>query len=173
MRRFTPAVLALTGCLLLIGCSKEDPIPEERDPIFKDLEHRQSEHQKTYDEATAKLKELYASLEKAEPNSLEKRDIQRDIAKYKAQALDNEQWARYYRIRTGRRKLVDRLAYKEALGAKKPWPDPSEYSEYLVNRRLVEANRNWNARVPKLRDRLPSSAKADTKKKKEKAGGEE
>lgn len=164
MKCFTRLTLALVFMpTVLLGCSKEDPNPETRDPIFADLTKRMVEHSKAYEEAKAKVKELRDSLEKAEPNSIEVRDIQRDLAKTEAKVIDSEQWAHYYKIRSERRRLVDKLTYKEAFAAKREWPDPHEYSDYLTNRRLVEINRNWNARVPKLRDRLPSSAKKTAK----------
>lgn len=163
MERFTRYALAALMCATLCGCSKEDPHPEARDPIYADLVRRLTEHQKAVDEAKGKITELTDSLEKAEPNTIEKRDIERDLAKYKHQLLDSDQWARYYKIRSERRRIVDKIVYREAFAAGKEWPDPHEYSDYLTNRRLVEINRNWNARVPKLSDRLPSSTKAAAK----------
>jgi hypothetical protein len=153
--------------LSICACSKEDPNPEARDPIYDDLTKRMTEHQKNVDEAKAKIAELSDKLEKAEPNTIEKRDMERDLAKARHMLTDSDQWARYYKIRSERRKIVDKLVYKEAFAAKKDWPDPHEYSDYMTNRRLVEINRNWNARVPKLTDRLPSSAKKTEKPKEE------
>lgn len=166
MNSFTRLALATLMMVLLAGCSKEDPNPQLRDPIFQDLEKRANEHQKAKDEAEKQLLDLKTKLAKAEPNTLGKRDIEKDIRKNEHLALESSQWALYYKIRTERRRIVDKLAYGEALANKKPWPDPNEYSEYLVNRRLVEANRNWNARVPKLQSRLPSSQKASAHEKK-------
>lgn len=57
---------------------------------------------------------------------------------------------------------MGRRAYLEAFAAGREWPDPAEYSDYLVNMRLHEVSLNWNARVPKLQDRLPA-AKAPAK----------
>lgn len=159
MIRFTLTAFATVGLLLMVGCTKEDPSPELRDPIYQDLQKRAADAQKSVDESKAKILELSDSLEKAEPNSIDKRDIERDLAKAKRQELDSRQWALYYTIRGKRRRIVDHMTYREALHAGKEWPDPHEYSDYLVNRRLVEANRNWSARVPRLQDRLPSSAK--------------
>lgn len=158
MLRTLRVAFALIAALTLGACSKEDPNPELRDPIYADLGKRQADAQKAYEEASAKIKELVEKLEKAEANSLEKRDMERDLRKYRKVALDSEQMARYYKIRVERRRIVDKAAYREALEAKKEWPYPDEYSDYLTNRRLHEISLNWNARVPKLTDRLPSSA---------------
>lgn len=171
MRDLARITIALLLSVVITGCTKEDPIPEERDPIFKDLEKRKAEHAKMQEDAQAKLIELREKLEKAEPNTIEKKDIEKELAKFRAQLLDHDQWSRYYRIRAERRRLVDRLAYKEAFAAKKEWPDPREYSDYLVNRRLVESSRNWATRVPRLQDRLKGQTAAAEKPKEEKPKG--
>lgn len=169
MMRFTLLMFALL--LGLSACSKEEPNPEERDPIYKDLEKRAADYQKSVDEAQAKVKELSEALDKAKPNTIEEKDIERDLHKYRAQLVGSQQLALYYKIRTDRRKYVDHVTYHEAFVAKKSWPDKNEYSDYLVNMRLNEVNLNWNARVPKLQDRVVSS-KSKSEQPKKGEGGE-
>ncbi len=157
----------IMGTLLLCGltaCSSEDPNPELKDPIFADLIKRLEHHTKGVDEGTNAVKDLVEKLEKAEPNSIEKKDIQKELAKTRIKLRDNQQWATYYKIRVERRKVMDKIEYRRALAQGKEWPDPTDYSDYQVNRRVVEINRNWGARVPKLADRLPSSHSPAKKK---------
>lgn len=160
MKRSILALVFLAQTLLL-GCSKEDPHPELKDPIYQDLKKRADDLLKAKDEAYVKVKDLTESLEKAEPNSIERKDIERDLMKTRKLASESEQMATYYRIRSERRRVEGRLAYKKAFREKKPWPDADEYSDYLVNRRLNEVNLNWNSRVPKLQDRLVMPKKAE------------
>lgn len=154
---------ALVLSLALVACKKEDPTPELLDPIFKDLEGRHAAYQRNVDESKAKIPVLEAQLAKAEPRSIDLKNIQKDLAKERTKLMNSEQLALYYRIRADRRKFEGRLAYKKAFAADKPWPDPTEYSEYQVNIRLTEANRNWGARVPKLQDRMPSNTSGKDK----------
>lgn len=158
MTRF---MLGLLITVFLCGCKSEDPNPELKDPIYKDLKAKADQHEKTIEEQMKKLGELQVKLQKSEANSIDRKDIQRDIANTKKVLGESEQWARYYRIRADRRAVVDKITARAAAQADKPWPDPREYSDYQVNRRLNEANRSWSKRVPKLEDRL---SKADTKK---------
>lgn len=162
MKRFIPAI-ALVILTLLTGCSKEDPHPELKDPIYLDLKKRADELSKSKEESAVKIKGLLESLDKAEPNSIERKDIERDLAKSRTLATVIEQQATYYRIRSERRRIEGRMAYKKAFQEKKPWPDAGEYSDYLVNRRLNEVNLNWNSRVPKLQDRLLIQEKSEAK----------
>ncbi|NJL23945.1 MAG: hypothetical protein HC902_01320 [Calothrix sp. SM1_5_4] len=69
MRRFIAWVGAIIFCVSLSSCKREDPNPELRDPIYKDLEARATEHQKTFEETKAKIEGLKSSLEKVEPNT--------------------------------------------------------------------------------------------------------
>lgn len=158
MIRFILQLLVmLIFSLAIVGCKKEDPNPELIDPIWKDLTARHAAYQKNYEESKAKIPLIEESLAKAEARTIELKNFQKELSKEKLKLMNAEQLSRYYRIRAERRKLTARIAYKKAFAEKKPWPDPREYSDYLVNTRLQEANRNWAARVPKLQDRLPSS----------------
>lgn len=162
--------ILLFSIFAIAGCRKEDPNPELLDPIYVDLDKRANDAQKGLDDEIKKQADLKVAVEKAEPNTLDLKNAERDLAKSEHAAIFLEQNARYYRIRAKRRALVDKITYKDAFNRKQPWPDPHEYSDYLVNIRLNEVNLNWNARVPKLQDRL---TKPTAKAEKPKGGGEE
>ncbi len=157
IRSILQLVMTLTLSLALMGCKKEDPNPELIDPIWKDLSARHAAYQKNYEESKAKILVIEEALAKAEARTIEIKNSQMELSKEKLKLMNAEQLARYYRIRAERRKLTARISYKKAFTEQRPWPDPREYSDYLVNTRLQEANRNWAARVPKLQDRLPGS----------------
>ncbi len=155
MNRFLSALIIIIAASLTCGCSKEDPHPEVRDPIYKDLKSQADLHQKEVEEQKKFLGEFKVEMAKTEANSMERKDFRIKIAKAESNIKNHEQWAHFYRIRTERRAVVDKVTSKEARLADKPWPDPSEYSDYLVNKRLREVSLNWNSRVPRLQDRLP------------------
>jgi hypothetical protein len=138
----------------LSGCSQEDPNPELKDPIYTDLSKRAADYQKQADDATVKVKNLRESLDNAEPNTIDVKDIRKDLLKTQVELTGTSQLAHYYKIRADRRKVVDKIEYRKALQSKAVWPDPHEYSDYLVNIRLNEIDLNWGKRVPKLQDRI-------------------
>jgi len=152
MTRF---IVSIFFIFTVCGCESEDPNPELKDPVYKDLKGKADSHEKTILENKKRLDELLVALEKTEANSIEQKDVRRDIAKAKETIGNSEQWHRYFKIRAERRAVVDKIAAREAKREGKPWPDPAEYSDYQVNSRLRDAPRNWNNRVPKLIDRLP------------------
>ncbi len=161
-------IVGLMLSCMILGCKKEDPTPENLDPIFKDLSARHSAYTKNLEESKAKIPTLEESLRKAEARTIEVKNFQKELAKEKLKLMNADQLSRYYRIRAERRRLVARLAYKKAFAADKPWPDPQEFLDYQTNLRLQESNRNWATRVPKLADRQPGSQPAAAKP----AGGE-
>lgn len=152
MIRIACIVIALFS---LAACDREDPEPQEKDPIYRDLVDKVKQHKSVIDESNKKLVELRASLEKAEPNSLDVKDFRRKIASEERKVLNSLQWEKYFEIRANRRRVVDQITAHEAHIAGKPWPDPSEYSDYQVNNRLHNVSMDWNKRVPKLQDRIP------------------
>jgi hypothetical protein len=164
--------LLLMVILTLVGCRREDPNPENMDPIYKDLKTRADSYQKEVEESKKSIDELRKALEKAEPRSIELKNIAKDLAKSQAKYEGAEQLARYYKIRAERRRLMGRKAYRAAFAQGKEWPDPHEYSDYLVNTRLNEVNLNWNARVPKLSDRTPAKVVNPAQKPKSTDAGE-
>ncbi len=154
MHQFFTKCAVILLVVFIVGCEKEDPNPELRDPIWKDLSERAASYEKQRDEARAKLKGLREKIEKIEPNTMDMKDIKRDLAKTEKALLGAEQLAKYYRVRTERRKVEDKIAARNAAAEGKEWPDKHEYSDYLVNKRVHEISLNWNTRVPKLQDRL-------------------
>jgi len=150
-------IIVTLFCLFTLGCKSEDPNPELLDPIYKDLLSATSEYEKQTEEQKAHRTELELYIQTAEPNSIDLAKARIDLAKTLRVQRESEEKARYYRIRAARRLVESRLAYKKAFHADLKWPDPAEYSGYLVNKRLNEVNLNWNAQVPKLQDRIPAN----------------
>lgn len=157
MKRSMQWVSLVLLTLCLFGCKSEEPNPELLDPIYKDLVSRTEEYSKSLLEHQARRKELEEFIEKSEPNTLDLKKARLELVKVLRWERMAEQKTAYFRIRTERRKVEDRKNYKLAFYKNEQWPDPAEYSGYLVNKRLQEVNLNWNARVPKLADRVSSS----------------
>lgn len=163
MSSFAKCFVAIIMFATVLGCSKENPNPELMDPIYKDLHGRSEDLKKSLGEAEKEIEDLKKALLKAEPHTLEKKNIERDLASAQKLLVADRQRQRYFEIRAERRKLQGRVEYKKAFARGEEWPKPSEYSDYQVNNRLREATLNWNARVPKLQDRLLSPEHTEKK----------
>lgn len=166
-------LIMLVVVMTLMGCRKEDPSPELLDPIFADLQKRAADAKKSLEDEKKKQEDLKVSIEHAEPNSIDLKNARRDLATSEARSLDFDQKARYYDIRSRRRMYEDRVEYKKAFAKNEQWPDPREYSDYLVNIRLREAPLDWGKRVPKLQDRILNAGKVAEKGKESEKKSEE
>jgi hypothetical protein len=62
--RFSQLALLTLVCLTLVGCRKEDPQPELKDPIYKDLNTRAGDYEKAVTEGQTQVKDLRLAIEK-------------------------------------------------------------------------------------------------------------
>ncbi len=161
--KFFQNFLIILVCLFMFGCKKEEPNPEVRDPIYNDLSARYAESQKALDEATATLKEKKEALEKAEPNTIDRKALLKEIKTAQDALVEHTRRTTYYRIRSERRAIEAKISYKHAFQEDKPWPDPKEYSDYLINQRLRNVSLDWGRRVPKLQQRIEDFKAGSTK----------
>lgn len=135
--------------LLFLGCSGEDPNPELKDPIYKDLSSEYKKHQKQLEDAEKALVEIKKELDTVESRSLDRKIKAREYQKGKKAIIEIEQMVEYYRVKSELRRVYGRKAYRIAFKKGEEWPDPQEYKDYETNKRLRNAPRNWSHRVPK------------------------
>lgn len=145
--------------VVIVGCRSEDPNPELRDPIYQDLKKEAAATEKAYEDAKKAKEAAYLAMVEAPARTIELKDAEKDYWKAVKLVDSLATASKYLSIRAERRRIEARVSYQRAFIAKKEgeWPDKDEYSGYLTNRRLREAPLNWNKRVPKLQDRIPSS----------------
>lgn len=169
-------ILMISLALFLLGCTREDPNPETRDPIYKFLQTEYSTLKGAFDVERKKIEEAEKALAKTEPLTHERKLALRDLESAKRRLAKIEQDAAYIEIRAARRKVEARRDYKLAFlaGKQDQWPDPKEYEHFMTQHRLRTASRQWDARVPKLHDRILAAwPKPDPKaKQKEPVAGE-
>ena len=133
-----------------VSCKKEEPNPELRDPIYSDLVSIHKENKKLLDDEKKLTVGLESAAKEARPRSSEKRIAKKTLRSHRKKLVKYGQLEHYYRIHSERRSLVGRKAYRIAFRKGEPWPDPKEFEHYKTNKRLKNANLNWQARVPKL-----------------------
>lgn len=163
---FCPRSLILCFFIILsLGCKSEHPNPELLDPIYNDLLNEKKEIEKLNKETTVNIEALKAERKTLQPRSLEMKVNERDTNKAKNKLSKLKQDLKYIEIISERRRVESRLNYKINFKKDKIWPDPEEYKNYLVSKRLKNAPRNWNYRVPKLHSRSPNYKEAASDKK--------
>jgi hypothetical protein len=139
------------NALLLVSCSKMDPNPELKDPIYRDIETELKNSAKLLTDTEKKLEGLKLEEAKLAPRTKERMVNGRAIQNQKNIIEKLTQRIAYLEIRLERRKIQTKNEYSAAYSAKKPWPDPAEYENYKMMQKLQSAPRNWDHRVPKFK----------------------
>ena len=141
------ALICLT--FLCASCRREDPNPELLDPIYIDLVNELKSAEDAHAQSKASLEKAEKELSKSLPRTLDRKNAENDVARYKKATELTFQKTEYLKIRVERRKVEGRRAYSIAFRENRPWPDPKEYDHYKSGKRLSSSSKNWSDRVPK------------------------
>ncbi len=149
----------ITLSFVMSGCRSKDPNPELKDPIFQSLKKEADDAERAFKEAETAKDEAYKAFQSATAQTIELKEAEKEYWKAVKRVDSLRPTVRYLKIRTERRKVEARAAYAAAFarGEEANWPNPEEFEAYQTNKRLREASLNWNRRVPKLQDRIPTS----------------
>ncbi len=142
--------LVILMSFLVLGCRKEEPNPEIMDPVYLDLAKDLVAAKVAKEESEKALDGFRKTLVKTQTRTIERRNAEENIQKEEDKLTRLNQAVEFFEIRTERRKVETRRAYKIAFAADQPWPDPKEASAYQLNKKMSQASKNWSDRVPKF-----------------------
>lgn len=151
---------------LALGCNKPQATPEETDPIYKDLVYQAGEAKKATEEQAKKVEEATLKLREIIPQVGQTRQYYDQYFRAKNEYERLRQKAQYYEVAAKARKYSARKEYISAFEKGEEWPNPKEYSEYQLSKKMRSINLNW-------RDRYPAEAQKEAPKPKEKASASE
>jgi hypothetical protein len=151
-----PGLLLIVILGLMIGCKSKLEQPENVDPIYTDLLGEIAKAKSDLASKEKILKKAKEDWEAVEPQTGHEQIKRADYFKKLKRVEKAEQELKYQTIRAESRKKWVRKQYEAAYANGESWPPEGEYEKYFTNKRLKEASRNWNQRVPKLKDRVDS-----------------
>lgn len=129
---------------LLLACNKPEANPEARDPLYQELQSQKSLVTKLIADTQKKLEEKKTELNSVKPQTGQIKYAQKRLWETQ-RALDTLiQQEKYWTLRISEREKVARTDYLKAFREGKPWPDPKEFEEYSVEKRLREAKQDWD-----------------------------
>lgn len=135
--------IALLIFIALLGCTKLDPNPELKDPIFKDIENELAGARKEKEELEKLVLEANEEYKKVLPQSGQykiKLNAVFDLEK-KIQIADQK--IHYLLVRLDSRKYQANVDYRKAYASSKEWPDPAEYKKYVMEKNLSLPSNNF------------------------------
>jgi hypothetical protein len=148
-KNFYASTLCLACLLSLASCKSENPNPETLDPIYRDLSTKRDQFGSQMASSQKELETLDKERPELKPGTIEMINNIRDSKRARQRVAALKQLHDFYEIRTQRRLVEGRLAYKQAFAKDQEWPNPKEIAEYETSERLKLAPRSWDARVPK------------------------
>lgn len=147
----------------LIGCEeKMDPNPEKSDLIYIDLKKEEESWLKAYGALTKEYEKAKSDLSKTASGTEERENAIEVTAQKQQKAQKAFEHFRMASIQAEKRLKQLKKDYLKSFQEKKPWPNQEEYKEYLVNKDLQNAPREWSPerRIKKKRDIAEAAAKA-------------
>lgn len=164
----------LLALILIIqtGCKQPIENPELADPIYSDLLSQVNGAKSAIASEEKSIKDLKDQIAALKPRDSSRGPLLRELAAHERALVQAKQQKTYFEIRSQQRKEYDQKAYQEAFDRDLPWPNPEEVEEYKKTKKLLQASRNWEDRVPKTTRYNKNQPGTEEKKEKKAEGGE-
>lgn len=159
MRIFSLIIVAL----LLSSCSKPDPNPELKDPIFADLQATLDTTAKSLETERKNLEGHEKELREAVPQTGQIKFAQKRVNETKERITRLGQEMQYLEMKIEARKRLAKKSYAESFKNGQPWPDPKEWESYSAEKRLRNAKRNWDVKE-RMKELSPTETKTPESK---------
>lgn len=152
-------------CLLtfaLASCKKPDPHPELKDPVYNDLNATLGTVTQLYNAEIKALEGFEKELREVVPQTGQIRYAQKRVRESKEKISKLEQEKQFLELKIQTRLKETKKSYMEAFKADKPWPDPSEWETYRIQRKFQQAKKTWDVkeRMKQLEDEKKGAAPA-------------
>jgi len=139
-----PIIILFFLISVLVACDKPNPTPEAGDPIYNDLLKEAADVSNQLKSAEKELEGFQKDTAAVLPQTGQIKYAEKRVYETSARIEKLKQMKQYWELRAETRKDWSRRNYLIAYKAKKPWPDPNEYEQYKLQRKLELAPRQWN-----------------------------
>jgi hypothetical protein len=166
-------ILVLSLLTAIVGCSKPDPNPENKDPIYSDINARLA---KVSAELNAEVKTLEGhkkEMTEVTPQTGQIKYAQKRVFESEAKITRLQQEKQYLELKSAARLKYARTSYKAAYNKKESWPDPAELEAYTAEQKLRDAKRSWDVKQRMQDAGVGEQPKSAHKSEKSEGGGHE
>lgn len=140
-------IIGLTLILtVIVSCDKPNAEPERLDPVYFELEKEASAVEAEIKKAEKDLESFEKDAKLVVPQTGQRKFAEKRVFESRNKLERLEQLKKYWELKLESRKKWDREHYLKAYNKKEPWPDPKEFEEYQIQRKLEQAPRNWDAK---------------------------
>lgn len=128
----------------LIGCHKPLSHPESVDPIYLETKKDLDSVIASIEQAEKDKEKAKTALDLAPIRTGQRQDAEETFFEVLHKLDKLSEKYRYLALKMHSLKHYDQREYKKALKEKQPWPNEEAYNDYLVERRLASAPKEWN-----------------------------
>ncbi len=155
--------------MLLFGCNKPNPTPENLDQIYADLNARAAEMKKAVEAEEKQLEEHKKALSEVVPQTGQIKYAQKRVYESEAKIQRLKQEVQWLEISAKERQKNARISYLKAFKKGEAWPDPKEYEDYKEQMKLRNIKLTWSVkdRMKEAGLPVPGDKKAAEAEKKE------
>lgn len=139
-------IAAILIIFTLAACSKPDPNPELKDPIYADIQTKLGAANAALEAEKKKLEGFEKDMEAVVPQTGQIKYAQKRLYESQANITRLEQEVEYLKLKVEQRLKTAQASYKKAYAKKEEWPDPKEYSSYQAEEKLRNAKRSWDVK---------------------------
>lgn len=138
--------LLLLIFLTLLACEKPNPTPETSDPVYQDMQAELNSAESALKSAEKELEGFKLEVKKVIPQSSQLGAARERMYQAEARTIKTAQMIEYWKIKIESRRREARKSYLQAWKEKKPWPDPTEFREYSLQKKLQSAPQVWSVK---------------------------
>lgn len=139
-------IAAILIIFTLSACSKPDPNPELKDPIYSDLQAQVGAATAAVEAEKKKLEGFEKDLAAVVPQTGQIKYAQKRVFESQAAIARLEQQLEYLKLKVEQRQRYAQASYKKAYAKKEEWPDPKEWASYQAEQKLRNAKRSWDVK---------------------------
>lgn len=143
---FMLKLLLLSLFLMLSACSKPDPNPELKDPIYNEFVSLAATANSELEAEKKALEGFEKELQDVVPQTGQIKFAQKRINDSKAKISRIQQEKKYFELKVTARKALAKSQYAEAFKNKTVWPDPKEWQTYEMEKKFRAAKKTWDVK---------------------------
>ena len=149
---------------ILASCTRVDPAPEAKDPIYADLSAELAIAEKNVESVEKSLEKLRTELERAVPQTGQVKFATKKVRDAEATLAELRQRKLYFDVKRDRRKAYVQFRYQQSLKpGGPPWPDQKEIDEYRTLAKLNREKLEWDRNKGVKKD-VPRGTKVESEK---------
>jgi hypothetical protein len=151
-------VLTVISFLICCSCHHDDPNPHLKDPIYLEIVKEKEQVSTQINSLKTEVEKNRREYETAPLRTGQRQDAADDYFDSQHRLDKQIEKFRYLSISAEKRITEDRKSYRASVDKGVLWPDPDEFKDFALEKKLLNAPREWNP-LDRISQRKPAAVK--------------